>query len=94
MLKTTAEDLHLFRSSLGFLRSVPTKLTAELVAMNQSGASLAEVTQKQLSEKSEVKGTISGDYQNEYINAGSSISFVKEIRSAKAVVEDLMQDFM
>lgn len=94
MLNIGGADLHTFRSSLGFFRSVPTALSAELVAMNESGASLEEVRQKQNSTKTTISGLISGDYENDYINAGLSVSFIKEIRPAQEIVEDLMQDFI
>lgn len=94
ILDHTAENLHLFQSTMGMLRSIPTTLTAELVAMNQQGTDLTEVAQKQFSRKSEQSGLISGDAEHEYINAGSAVSFAKNIRSAKALVEDLMQDFV
>jgi len=94
MLHHTAEDLHLFRSTVGILRSIPTALTTELVEMNKNGASLMEVAKKMTDKKSEKSGVISGDAENDFINAGSAVSLAKEIRPAKELIDDLMQDFI
>lgn len=94
MLTLTAQDLHLFTANMGILRSVPTDLTAELVQMNKNGVDLNEVTAKLFSRKSEQSGLINGQADNEYINAGLAISFAKEIKTAKALIDELMIDFI
>lgn len=90
MIKTSAEDLHLVKGK-SMLRSVPTEFTSSLLEMSKNGASEEEITQKLFSgrDENETYGLISGDYQKEYINAGLAVSFIKEIRPAKALIEDL-----
>lgn len=94
MLATNAEDLHFFESSMGCFRSVPTALSAELVAMNEAGAPLQEVSQKQLAYRQPENGLISGNFENEYINAGLSIGMLHKISPAGEIVRSLMNDYL
>ena len=93
ILKTTAEDLQIFRTLPHFYRSIPTKLSAELVEMDKNGATREELSLKQGGGRNMKLGMLDGD-ENGYISVGLGISFIKEIKTVKEVIEELMQDFM
>lgn len=93
MLKTNAEDLHIFRTLPHFYRSIPTKLSAELVEMDKNGATREELFLKQGGGKNMKLGMLDGD-ENGYISVGLGVSFIKEIKSVKEVVNELMADFI
>ena len=93
MLKTTAEDLHIFRTLPHFYRSIPTKLSAKLVEMDKNGATREELSLKQDRRKNMKLGMLDGD-ENGYISVGLGVSFIKEIKSVKEVVNELMADFI
>lgn len=38
-------------------------------------------------------GMVEGDTENGYVSVGTGISPIRSIRSVKAVIDDLMQDF-
>ena len=93
ILKTTAEDLHIFRTLPHFYRSIPTKLSAELVEMDKNGATREELFLKQSRRKNMKLGMLDGD-ENGYISVGLGVSFIREIKSVKEVVNELMADFI
>lgn len=94
MLKTNAEDLHIFRTLPYFYRSIPTKLSAELVEMDKNGATHEELAAKQAGGKNMKAGMLDGDLENGYVSVGLGVSFIKEIKPVKEVVNELMQDFI
>ena len=94
MLKTNAEDLHIFRTLPYFYRSIPTKLSAELVEMDKNGATREELAIKQSGGKNMKSGMLDGDLENGYVSVGLGISFIKEIKPVREVVKELMQDFI
>ena len=94
MLKTNAEDLHIFRTLPYFYRSIPTKLSAELVEMDKNGATREELSTKQAGGKNMKAGMLDGDLENGYVSVGLGVSFIKEIKPVKEVVNELMQDFI
>lgn len=94
MLKTNAENLHIFRTLPHFYRSIPTKLSAELLEMDKNGATREELFIKQNSGKNMKSGMLDGDLENGYVSVGLGISFIKEIKPVREVVKELMQDFI
>ena len=84
----------IYLSTMGYLRSLPTKLTRELVEMNKNNAPLEEVAKKQFAYKVEKNGLISGNYENDYVNAGLSVSLVNKIKTVKEIIDELMADFV
>ncbi|MCI5724636.1 nitronate monooxygenase [Fusobacterium sp.] len=94
MVKTNAEDLHIFRTLPYFYRSIPTKLSAELVEMDKNGASREELAIKQGGGRNMKAGMLDGDLENGYISVGLGVSFIKEISPVEKVIKELMADFI
>ena len=94
IVKSTAEDLDIFRTLPYFYRSIPTKLSGELVEMDLKGATREELALKQGGGKNMKLGMLDGDTENGYISVGLGISSIKEILSAEDTIKELMQDFI
>ena len=93
IVKHNAHDLHIFRTTPAYYRSIPTPYSQQLVAMDEQGESREAIASKMYGEQGLKVGMLDGDIHNGYITVGNGISYIKEIRSVKAVIEDLMQDF-
>ena len=93
IVKSNAEDLHIFRTLPYFYRSIPTKLSAELVEMDKNGATREELAAKQGGGRNMKLGMLDGD-ENGFISVGLGVSFIKEIKPAKEIIEELMRDFI
>ncbi|ROV55349.1 NAD(P)H-dependent flavin oxidoreductase [Neisseria chenwenguii] len=93
LVKTTANDLHIYRTNPAYYRSVPTALSARLVAMDAQGVSRDEIEKASKAGTGMRLGMLEGDLENGYISVGNGVSLIKEIRPVKALIDDLMQDF-
>nr|WP_256704208.1 nitronate monooxygenase [Paenibacillus sp. FSL R5-0765] len=91
IVDATAEDLLMFRTLPAYYRSLPTKLAYKLVEMDKQGASREE-TAKLMRGRMRI-GMLEGNTDDGYITVGTGITPIKEIRTVKAVIDDLMQDF-
>jgi NAD(P)H-dependent flavin oxidoreductase YrpB (nitropropane dioxygenase family) len=89
----TAEDLLMFRTLPAYYRSLPTKLSNKLVEMDKSGASREEIAKGMGGSGGMRVGMLEGNTEDGYITVGTGITPIKEIRTVKAVIDDLMQDF-
>lgn len=94
IVDSTAQDLLLFRTQPAYYRSLPTKLAHKLVEMDTNGASRDELAEAQTGGYGMRQGMLLGDLEKGYISVGNGITYIKEIRSVKDVIEDLMQDFV
>lgn len=94
IVDATAEDLLLYRTLPAYYRSLPGRLTEELVEMDQQGASREELAQKMGGTVNMKVGMLEGDTEAGYVSVGTGITPIKKIQSVKEVVEDLMQDFV
>ncbi|ASK26638.1 hypothetical protein BG910_01775 [Neisseria chenwenguii] len=93
LVKMTANDLHIYRTNPAYYRSVPTALSARLVAMDAQGVSRDEIEKASKAGTGMCLGMLEGDLENGYISVGNGVSLIKEIRPVKALIDDLMQDF-
>ena len=93
ILDHTASDLLIFKTNPAYYRSIPTPYSQELLAMDEAGKTRDEIADKMYSEQGLKVGMLDGDLENGYITVGNGLSYIKNIRSVKEVVEDLMQDF-
>jgi NAD(P)H-dependent flavin oxidoreductase YrpB (nitropropane dioxygenase family) len=89
----TAEDLLMFRTLPAYYRSLPTKLSKKLVEMDEDGASREEIAKGMGGSGGMRLGMLEGNTEDGYISVGTGITPIKEIRTVKAVIDDLMQDF-
>lgn len=89
----TASDLLLFKTKPAYYRSIPTPYSHELLAMDEGGKSRDEIANKMYSEQGLKVGMLDGNLESGYITVGNGLSYIKNIRSVKEVVEDLMQNF-
>ena len=93
IVKHNANDLHIFRTTPAYYRSIPTPYSQQLVAMDEQGESREAIAKKMYGEQGLKVGMLDGDIHNGYITVGNGISYIQEVRSVKTVIEDLMQDF-
>ncbi|MCD0456380.1 nitronate monooxygenase [Chryseobacterium sp. LC2016-27] len=89
----TASDLLIFRTNPAYYRSIPTPYSQKLLEMDERGHSRDEIANKMYGEQGLKVGMLDGDIQKGYITVGNGISYIKNIRPVKEVVEDLMYDF-
>ena len=89
----TASDLLIFRTNPAYYRSIPTPYSQELLEMDERGDSRDEIANKMYGEQGLKVGMLDGDINKGYITVGNGISYIKNIRPVKEVVEDLMYDF-
>jgi enoyl-[acyl-carrier protein] reductase II len=93
LVEHTASDLLIFRTNPAYYRSIPTPYSRELLAMDERGQTRDEIANKMYSEQGLKVGMLDGDLDNGYITVGNGVSYVKDIRFVREVVDDLMQDF-
>ncbi|MCX8530796.1 NAD(P)H-dependent flavin oxidoreductase [Chryseobacterium luquanense] len=89
----TASDLLIFRTNPAYYRSIPTPYSQELLEMDERGDSRDEIANKMYGEQGLKVGMLDGDIHRGYITVGNGISYIKNIRPVKEVVEELMYDF-
>jgi enoyl-[acyl-carrier protein] reductase II len=89
----TASDLLIFRTNPAYYRSIPTPYSQELLEMDERGHSRDEIANKMYGEQGLKVGMLDGDIHKGYITVGNGISYIKNIRPVKEVVEELMGDF-
>lgn len=89
----TASDLLIFRTNPAYYRSIPTPYSQELLEMDERGKSRDEIANKMYGEQGLKVGMLDGDIHKGYITVGNGISYIKNIRPVKEVVEELMYDF-
>jgi NAD(P)H-dependent flavin oxidoreductase YrpB (nitropropane dioxygenase family) len=94
IVDASAEDLLFFRTAPGYYRSLPTKLARTLVQMDEKGASREELGKVMGGTGPMRIGMLEGNTEDGYISVGTGITVIKEIRTVKEVVDDLMQDFV
>lgn len=61
--------------------------------MDERGESRDEIANKMYGEQGLKAGMLDGDLDKGYITVGNGISYIKNIRSVKEIIEDLMLDF-
>nr|WP_152596738.1 nitronate monooxygenase [Chelonobacter oris] len=94
IVDSSAQDLLLYRTQPAYYRSLPTRLAHELVAMDNRGASRDELLEASKGGYGMRLGMLEEGRADEgYISVGNGISYIHEIRSVQAVINDLMQDF-
>lgn len=94
IVKTNAENLHIFRTLPYFYRSIPTKLSSELVEMDKNGVTREELAMKQGGGKNMKAGMLDGDLENGYISVGLGVSFIDRIKTVQELINELMADFI
>lgn len=93
VLKSSAQDLLLFRTIPAYYRSLPGKLANELVFMDKAGASNEELGKKMGGFANLRVGMLEGDMDNGYVSVGNGISFIHSIKSVKEIIDGLTEDF-
>lgn len=90
ILRSTAEDLALFKAPPTFVRSLPGKLTDKLVELYQSGASDAEIGKTLGGMSGFNVGMMQGDFDNSWGCFGLGVTQIHEIKTVKEVIESLL----
>ena len=96
IVKSTAEDLAMFRAPFDYYRSLPTRITPALAAndRNLPAKEAIEANGKVMGGVGGMRlGMLLGDLDNGYVSVGNGVSLIHEIKSVKEVVEELMADF-
>ena len=96
IVKSTAEDLVMFRAPFDYYRSLPTAICPTLIendnnlpteeAKQANGKAMGGVGGMRL-------GMLLGDLEHGYVSVGNGVSLIHEIKSVKEVIDDLMADF-
>lgn len=97
LVDMTAEDQMIFRINMlnSFYRSLPTQLAHKMVAEDNTDPVRGEKAQALMQGTVGMRiGMLEGDLENGYISVGNGITYIKEIRPVKALIDDLMQDFI
>lgn len=94
VVDSNADDLLMFRSALSFYRSLPTPFANKMVEMDKAGAPTAEITEVLVGTQGMRVGMVEGNLNGGYISVGNGITYIKEIRPVKTVIEDVMRDFV
>lgn len=76
VLKSSAQDLLLFRTIPAYYRSLPGKLANELVFMDKAGATNEELGKKMGGFANLRVEMLEGDMDNGYVSVGNGISFI------------------
>ena len=93
VLSANAFDLLLFRTVPAYYRSLPGELANELVAMDKAGATNEELGKKMGGFANLRVGMLQGDMDKGYVSVGNGISHIREILSAKQIIDNLTKDF-
>ena len=93
IVDATAEDLLMFRTLTAYYRSLPTKLSKKLVEMDENGSSREDIAKVMGGAGGLRIGMLEGNKVDGYITVGTGITPIKGIRTVKAVIDDLMEDF-
>ncbi len=96
IVKSTVDDLTLFRVAPAYYRSLPTKLRDTLMK-NDAVMSMEDV----YAENGRLMGGTSGmrkgmmeaDFENGYVSTGTGISVIHSIQTVKEVIEEMMAGF-
>lgn len=94
IINSTAEDLMIFRTLPYYYRSLPSKFAEKLLQMHEAGATREEIAKVQGGSFTMKAGMLDGNTDEGYVSVGNGISMIKEIRTVKEVIEDIMRDFI
>ncbi len=94
VVESNADKMLMFRSAFSFYRSLPTPFADKLVEMDKAGASTEEITNVLVGNQGMRVGMVEGNLEEGYISVGNGITYIHEIRSVRAVIEDVMRDFI
>lgn len=93
-LKANARNLLLFRTMPAYYRSLPGKLSIELLVMDKLGASNEDIG-KRMGGLSKMRvGMLEGNMDDGYASFGNSISFVHEVKPVKAIMDAMTANFV
>lgn len=93
IVDSTGEDLVLFRTLPAYYRSLPTGLTANLLKLDEQGASRETLFTAMNGYKGLYEGMRLGHLDRGIISTNTGISSIRSLRPTAEIVTDLMQDF-
>lgn len=89
LIESKSDDLLLFRTEPAYYRSLPGKLSNELIRMNNKGDSRSEIYKAMGGLAGIHKGMLDGNTDEGYVSLSTSISGIKKIRTTEEIVNDL-----
>ena len=93
MLKTNATDIHFFRTSPYYYRSIPTPLSQKLVKMDNELKTREDIANEMHPMRNMKFGMLDGKVDVGYVSVGLGVSMIHSIRSCKEIIDDITQDF-
>ncbi len=93
MLKTNATDIHFFRTSPFYYRSIPTPLSEKLVKMDNELKTREDIANEMHPMRNMKFGMLDGKVDVGYVSVGLGVSMIHSIRSCKEIIDDITQDF-
>jgi enoyl-[acyl-carrier protein] reductase II len=92
IVKLSTSDMVLYPTAYSFQRSSPNKLALELKEMEANGASGADIDLKSTAHGGYNKGMLQGDLELGIDTFSNSVGLIREVKSCKAIIDDLMAD--
>lgn len=93
IIKYNTEDLVLYPTTYSYNRASPNELALELKRMEGAGATNQEIDQKMYAHGGLRTGMLEGNTTMGIDTYSNSIGLIKDIKSCREIVEDLMMDF-
>ena len=93
MVKTNATDIHFFRTSPYYYRSIPTPLSEKLVKMDNELKTREDIANEMHPMRNMKFGMLDGKVDVGYVSVGLGVSMIHSIRSCKEIIDDITHDF-
>lgn len=89
IVDSSADDLLLFRTMPAYYRSLPGPFVNHLQELSDSGVARAQIGKAMGGLYGLKLGMVDGDWDHGYVSLGTGITSIHEIRSVKAIIDDL-----
>ena len=93
MVKTNATDIHFFRTSPYYYRSIPTPLSEKLVKMDNELKTREDIANEMHPMRNMKFGMLDGKVDVGYVSVGLGVSMIHSIRTCKEIIDDITHDF-
>ncbi len=90
IINTESTDLLLYKALPSYWRATPHKLGLDLYEKSEQGVSVLEIAKLMKGTQGPKIAQLDGDLDNGINSVNSAISLIKEIRTCKAIIEDMV----
>ncbi len=91
IIDTESTDLLLYKALPGYWRATPHKLGLECYEKFEQGASVAEIAKMMKGTRGTKIAQLDGDLDDGINSVNSAISLIREIRTCKAIIDDMVK---